>query len=141
MRRVLVLLAVVAALVVMAAGAVVAVNKSCVGGDCVGSREDDVLTGSANVDRIAAMEGNDAITGLAGSDEIYGDEGNDTIDDNGPAVDLDIIYADEGNDTINVYEAGTPGVDTVSCGPGTDRVFFNEDEDVIARNCEIKNPR
>ena len=52
----------------------------------------------------------------------------------------DRILADDGNDLIDVQE-GVGGSDTVFCGPGTkDKVFFDQGSDIIAKNCEIKNP-
>jgi hypothetical protein len=72
---------------------------------------------------------------------MYGDEGNDTIEDGNAAnPDNDLIYGDEGNDIIDVRD-GDLGPDTVNCGPGAkDRVFFDEPEDTVAKNCEIKRP-
>lgn len=62
MKRAVVLLVVVAAVLAMAGGVALALDKGCTGGDCVGTREADTLTGSTNVDRIVGMEGNDTIT-------------------------------------------------------------------------------
>jgi Ca2+-binding RTX toxin-like protein len=137
-RRVVLLLVVVAAVLAMTGGVALALDKGCTGGDCLGTRDADTLTGSTNIDRIAAMEGNDAIDGGAGSDQIFGDEGNDTIVDDGSADDFDSIFGDEGNDTLNVQE-GDVFEDNVDCGPGKkDKVFFDDGIDIIARNCEIK---
>jgi Ca2+-binding RTX toxin-like protein len=136
MRRVVLLLVVAAAVLAMAGG-VVSAALVCAG-DCVGTRQDDTLTGSTNPDRIAGMEGRDTIDGGAQNDEIYGDEGNDTIKDVLNAADNDFIYGDEGNDTINVQENDV-GIDTVNCGPGTkDKVFFDTNFDTINQNCEIR---
>jgi Ca2+-binding RTX toxin-like protein len=138
MRRALLLLVVAAAVLAVAAGAVSAALVCT--GDCVGTREDDTITGTTNPDRIAGMEGNDIISGGAQGDEIYGDEGNDTIEDGTTDTDTDFIYGDEGNDLIDVQE-GVGGADTVFCGSGTkDKVFFDQGSDIIAKNCEIRNP-
>jgi Ca2+-binding RTX toxin-like protein len=78
------------------------------------------------------------------TDEIYGDEGNDTINSGAIAIgvpDSDVIYGDEGNDTIDVRDNDS-GPDTVNCGPGKkDKVSFDKSEDVIANNCEVKQPQ
>ncbi len=141
MRRRIVLLLVVVAALAMVGGVALAVDKSCGGGDCVGTREDDTITGSNSPDRIAGMEGNDTITQpqvFGDSDEIYGDEGNDTITDIIADADRDTIYGDEGNDTIDVRD-GDLGPDFVDCGPGKkDKVFFNPEDTVV--RCEIKKP-
>jgi Ca2+-binding RTX toxin-like protein len=124
MRRAVLLLVVAAAVLALAGGMVWAEDKICTGtgGDCVGTREADNVSGSNSSDRVALLEGNDSIT----QPPVFND--NDTM------------YGDEGNDTINVEDAAGP--DTVNCGPGKrDKVFFNEDEDTISRNCEIKNPQ
>jgi Ca2+-binding RTX toxin-like protein len=76
----------------------------CGGGDCVGTRGADTITGSFLRDRIAAMEGNDVIEGDQDTDDIYGDEGNDTITGAADAGDNDTIFGDQGNDNINVRE-------------------------------------
>ena len=142
MRRAVVLLVVVAAVLAMAGGVALALDKNCTGGDCIGTRGDDFIVGSTNLDRIVGMEGNDQVIGQEGSDEIYGDEGNDIITDNGTNIDFDTIYGDEGNDTIDMYELGVAGADTVNCGPGKkDKVFFDKGIDVIANNCEIRKPQ
>jgi Ca2+-binding RTX toxin-like protein len=151
MRRAVLLLVITAAVLAVAGGVALAVNKICFGAsgssgtltpDCVGTREADTLTAvDDNHHNITGMEGNDIITGGEDSDNIYGDEGNDTIDDfEGNIPDLDRVYGDEGNDTIDVQEA-TNGEDTVNCGPGKkDRVFFDQGTDTISRTCEIRNP-
>jgi Ca2+-binding RTX toxin-like protein len=145
MRRAVLLLVVAAAVLALAGGMVWAEDKICTGtgGDCVGTREADNVSGSNSSDRVALLEGNDSITQppvFNDNDTMYGDEGNDFIHDGTTQNDNDTIYGDEGNDTINVEDAAGP--DTVNCGPGKrDKVFFNEDEDTISRNCEIKNPQ
>ena len=146
MRRALLLLVVAAALLAVVAGAVLAEDKTCTPGDCIGTRGADTLTGQFNtlgINRIAGLEGNDTINGGDSSDIIYGDEGNDTINDGDDPneSDSDTIYGDEGNDTIDVHENNLAGADTVNCGPGTkDKVSFDQGIDKISRNCEIRNP-
>ncbi len=139
-----------AAALVVAAGAVVAADSTCIGGACVGTRGADTITGSSGDDLIAGMEGNDVIDLGLGQDTVYGDEGNDTVIDtsaptSGFVVARDDVYGDEGNDTINVREpsSGDPRghADEVHCGPGKkDKVIYNASRDVIAKDCEIKRP-
>jgi Ca2+-binding RTX toxin-like protein len=140
-RQIVLSLAVALAVLATAGGVVLAVTKTCLETDCMGTREADTLTaGNDNTHHIAGLEGNDIITGGGFHDTIYGDEGNDTINDDA-CIDIDVIYGDEGNDTIDVREdpAGADG-DIVDCGPGKkDKVFFDVGLDTVTR-CEIKNP-
>jgi Ca2+-binding RTX toxin-like protein len=139
MRRVLLLLVVAAAVLALAGGTVLSAPVGCGGGDCVGTRGADTITGSSGLDRIAGMEGNDTINGGMGPDDIYGDEGNDTISHSDASVFLAeaTIFGDEGNDTIDVRDGG--GQDSVDCGPGKkDKVTFDQGIDIIRKNCEIK---
>jgi Ca2+-binding RTX toxin-like protein len=142
MRRA-VLLVVVAAVLALAGGMVLAESKTCATLDCVGTREADTMTGRDSAsDRIAGMEGDDQIDGGESSDTLYGDEGNDTIRDDSGALDVDTVYGDEGNDTIHLNEFnGAAAGDTVNCRPGTkDRVFFDKGVDTIHKSCEIRKP-
>ena len=118
MRRAILLLVLVAAVLALTGGAVLAVDKTCFGSDCVGTRGADKITSSSNgPNNIAGMEGNDIITSGVFHDEIYGDEGNDTID----------------------VQEGDEFPDMVNCVPGTkDKVFFDEGFDTVT-GCEKKN--
>jgi RTX calcium-binding nonapeptide repeat (4 copies) len=141
MRRAVVLLVVVATALAVASGVVLADDKSCTGGDCVGTRDGDTITGTTSADRIAGMEGDDSIASGDGNGQVFGDEGKDTVTDSpftGTENDTDSVFGDEGKDTINVDDGD--GNDSVDCGPGRkDRVFFDEG-DTVLRNCEIRNP-
>src|SRR5215211_949448 len=119
MRRVLLLLVVVAVVLAVAAGMAWAVSITCpTSGDCIGSREADTLTGGSGFQRIAGLEGSDIISGGGLSDEIHGDEANDTTD----------------------VQEGDGSVDTVFCGPGIkDKVFFDQGFDTVT-GCKKKNP-
>jgi Ca2+-binding RTX toxin-like protein len=118
MRRAILLLMLVAAVLALTGGAVLAVDKTCFGSDCVGTRGADKITSSSNgPNNIAGMEGNDIITSGVFHDGIYGDEGNDTID----------------------VQEGDEFPDMVNCVPGTkDKVFFDEGFDTVT-GCEKKN--
>ena len=68
--------------------------------------------GTSENDTIRGLGGNDRLSGKGDPDRLFGGAGNDVID----AVD--------------------PKGDTVSCGPGFDRVLADCDtEDAIAANC------
>jgi hypothetical protein len=62
--------------------------------------------------------------------------------------DADLIRADEGGaDTVNagsgddVIDAhDDPGIDTIDCGDGIDTVDFDAGVDVVADNCENRDP-
>src|SRR4028118_2176573 len=98
MSRALLLVVVVAAVLALAGGMVLAESKTCATLDCVGTREADTMTGRDNAsDRIAGMEGDDQIDGGGSRDTLYGDEG---------------------NDTIHLSEFNGAAGDTVNCGPG-----------------------
>lgn len=137
-RRTMLAVAAVALLFVLSAGAAFALTKTCGGGDCVGTVEDDQLTGTNSSDRIAGLEGNDTIDGRFGPDEIFGGEGNDFIIDNVAQNATDNIFGGSGNDTIDVKDDQF-FADFVDCGGGKrDEVFFDQGQDTIAKNCEVK---
>ena len=57
---------------------------------------------------------------------------------------VDHFYGDSGNDYIHVeWNAGPEdsAKDVVACGPGTDKVWFNEGVDIVNATCEIKHPQ
>jgi len=139
-------LLVIAALLLLALGSrvVLAAGITCTGGDCLGTRDADQVTGSTGRDRIAGMEGGDTITepagGVGDNHQIFGDEGNDVITDKLGGIDNDDIFGDEGNDTIDVDEQGTLddiATDTVDCGPGNKDKVFADSGDTLT-HCEIK---
>ncbi len=95
--------------------------------DGVPSAGDDVLSGSAADDDIAALEGNDVVFGGAGndtesgdegSDSLYGDAGDDVLDG---GADEDSLYGGAGSDTL----IGGSGNDQLSGGSGSDTYVFN----------------
>jgi Ca2+-binding RTX toxin-like protein len=60
----------------------------------------------------------------------------------------DLIRADEGGtDTVNaglgddvIYAHDDSGIDTIDCGEGIDTVDFDAGVDVVADNCENRDP-
>jgi len=74
--------------------------------------DDQVLTGTANVDTLTGGAGNDTLNGLAGNDKLYGNAGNDTLD------------GGAGNDTM----VGGAGDDTYVVDATSDTITENASE-------------
>lgn len=86
-------------------------------------------------DTINGQAGNDLVAGGFGADELRGGGGNDKIIE-GPWKDqsVDRIYGGTGDDLIS--SDNDPGQkDIVSCGPGNDRVYA-DDVDEVSEDCE-----
>ncbi len=104
-------------------------------GTLLGLGGDDVLiAGDANGDTVDGGAGNDTVEGGFGDDRLIGGPGRDAIAGDRKSrcneMACDVLVA--GNDTI---EARDGEVDSVSCGPGTDRVIADV-ADVVAPDCE-----
>lgn len=104
-------------------------------GTLLGLGGDDVLiAGDANGDTVDGGAGNDTVEGGFGDDKLVGGPGRDAIAGDRRTrcneMACDVIVA--GNDTI---EARDGEVDSISCGPGTDRVVADT-ADVVAADCE-----
>jgi hypothetical protein len=95
MRRLPHLLALLALVVAVAAGSVLAASIA-------GTSKADVLRGTARADRLDGKAGNDRLYGLGGRDVLIGGPGNDTL---------------VGGPGIDVFRCG-PGRDTVVGGAG-----------------------
>ena len=119
------------------------------GGDDVlqGRSGDDSMVGHQGVDRINGNEGNDQLWGESDNDVISGDEGNDYIvggsgnDDLAGGPGVDTIWGLEGNDVIYHYypsygESSDGSGDTIYCGEGYDKVFYNRSHGDLAYDCE-----
>ncbi len=166
MKRVILLLAAMAATMVVASGVALAVTK-------IGTNGPDVLRGTNGADNLIGLGGNDVLTGLGGRDNLIGGPGKDVVfgflggDKNlvgGPGNDRvgggkgsDRVVGGEGNDFLSGDPgAGGPWRDIMSGGAGTDVFFaanrpgskdivlcgggvdwvFADRKDVIAPNCE-----
>jgi Ca2+-binding RTX toxin-like protein len=92
----------------------------------------DSLYGRGGDDRLEGGLGADALIGGADNDVLRGGLGVDTVYGDNPEV-----PAEKGDDEIDVRDGQE---DTVDCGPGTDRVFFDESIDDVSKNCENRNP-
>jgi Ca2+-binding RTX toxin-like protein len=80
------------------------------------------------------------VAGSTGDDVVTGnDDANDIFDGEGRETDTGNISGAGGNDLLDVQDGA--GDDTVSCGEGTDTVYFDEgDVLVVPSDCEEQNP-
>jgi len=133
MRRVILLLTVMAATLVLASGVALALTK-------IGTNGPDTLRGTNGNDNLLGKGGNDRLFALNGRDTLLGggEEGNDLLFD-GPDRDvaLDKLSGGAGTDVIGVasLRLKATGADIVTCGSGFDRVVADT-KDVVAPDCE-----
>jgi Ca2+-binding RTX toxin-like protein len=146
MRRVILLLAAMAATLLVASGLALAVNK-------IGTNGPDTLRGTNGDDNLVGKGGNDDIFGLSGSDNLLGGAGKDNVlggnerrplggDKNlagGPGNDRvlgglgsDDLVGDSGNDLVD----GGRGSDDITGDGGTDLLidgpFRETDKDTLS---------
>jgi Ca2+-binding RTX toxin-like protein len=114
MRRTVLLLTVMAAVLVMASGVALAVNK-------VGTNGPDTLRGTNEGDNLSGRGGNDTLFGKGGSDNLLGGSGKDLVLGGGERR--------IGGGDKNL--AGGPGNDVVYGGLGSDNVVGNEGNDLL----------
>lgn len=109
-------------------------NTAAGGSKLVGTRFDDRLRTDTSDDVLDAGAGNDAIDAGYGNDVITPGPGRDTVLADGGAGACDLVSCPlaQGNDTINAVDGEA---DSISCGPGTDRVLADP-IDVLAPDCE-----
>ncbi len=95
---------------------------------------DTLIAGDAHGDTVDGGAGDDQIDGGFGDDKLVGGPGRDIV--NGDRKlrcnEYHCDYFGLGNDTIDVRDGE---VDSVTCGPGTDRVVADAD-DTVAADCE-----
>jgi Ca2+-binding RTX toxin-like protein len=136
MRRVVLLLAVIAATLVVASGVALAITK-------IGADGPDTLKGTDKADNLSGRGGNDDLFGLGGRDNLLGGPGKDNVlggnenrpqqgDKNlagGPSSDRvlgglgsDNLAGDSGNDFVD----GGFGSDSISGGDGTEYLADGE---------------
>jgi Ca2+-binding RTX toxin-like protein len=136
MRRVILVLAVMAATLVAASGIALAVNK-------IGTNGPDTLRGTNGADNLDGRAGNDTLFGLGGRDNLRGGSGKDLVfggserrlsggDKNlvgGRGNDVvlgglgsDNILGEEGNDFVADGPDGDFATDKLSAGEGNDVV-------------------
>src|SRR5829696_8566574 len=158
MRRLILLLTMMAATLVVASGVALAVTKIGTNGpdtlkgtnaadtligkgandvlfNLVGGPGNDGVLGGEDSDTLTGNSGNDAVNGGPGSDKILGGEGNDYLlagDRRGGATDT--LIGGEGNDVLDLIDKPAKR-DVVTCGGGFDRVLADT-EDAVAPDCE-----
>jgi Ca2+-binding RTX toxin-like protein len=66
-------------LLVASAGVALAANITCLGGPCVGTEQNDRITGSQVDDEIHALGGRDEVTARGADDPVEGGAGRDDI--------------------------------------------------------------
>jgi Ca2+-binding RTX toxin-like protein len=157
MRQVALSLTVIGATLLLASGIALAAAVQCVpgAGSCLGTAQDDVITGTdghdaifahSGSDEVYAQGGDDSVSGgsgadlllgdssesaaFAGDDQIFGGVGMDSVSGFGGSDNLSGSY---GNDIINAEPyllppADTPpeGVDSVKGGRGDDTIYARD---------------
>lgn len=149
MKRSVLVLAIVGAVVVAVAGAALAQSISCPGGGaCGGTARNDTMRGGTGDDRMVGGGGDDRMFGGSGQDMVKGKRDSDTIEG---GEDDDKVKGGSGRDTVkggpgdDIVRGGTHGKtndgarDVLDCGGGTDTVYFVDGRDSV-RNCELENP-
>ncbi len=92
---------------------------------------DDLLKGGPGWDEMAGFGGSDEFLGGVRGDFIYAEESSANEGE-------DTVKSGRGNDFILAVDEAK---DTISCGKGkNDVAFFDEGIDVVANNCEHRNP-
>ena len=147
MRKLIMVSVLVFSATLLFAGAVFAVNKMCPG-DCRGSKENDVISGSSRGQVIYGERGNDRVLGRAGddyvkggsdNDEVYGQSGDDRVKG---TLGRDRVFGGTGDDILRAGAVEQPNDgarDVLECGEGVDTAYFTPGQDVV-RDCEILNP-
>ena len=115
----------------------------------VGTPGPDTIRGGPGADRIFGRDGDDRIVSGPGPDLVSGDRGADTLSGGAGG---DVILGGGGNDRLvggsgrdlllggnsdDSIRARDGAVDTISCGPGRDRVIADR-IDHVRRDCELK---
>lgn len=93
-------------------------------------------------DELFASNGQDVLFGFGGSDLLRGGgKADDIIADDSRATTFnpgrDTVRSDGGADEIFAQDGYR---DTIDCGNNVDTVFFDKGLDVVAGNCETRNP-
>ncbi len=112
MRRLVLLLTVMAAALVLASGVALAVTK-------IGTNGNDVLKGTDGKDNLLGLGGQDDIFGKGGSDNLLGGPGKDNVlggDERRPGGGDKNLAGGEGNDAV----LGGRGSDNIVGGDGND---------------------
>ncbi len=132
MRRLILLLTMMAATLVVASGVALAVNK-------VGTNGPDTLKGTNGADKLLGKGGNDVLFSLAGRDTLLGEEGKDWVlggNDQRPLGGEKNLLGGPGNDGVLGGEdsdnlTGNSGNDFADGGPGSDKIVGGEGNDYL----------
>lgn len=122
MRKLALLLGIMATAMMLASGIAVAKNFQ-------GDGKDNRLVGTSNNDTIAGSGGDDNVSGKGGMDRVYGNSGADKVSGGAGPDDVfggkgaDKLFGNGGNDYIN--SADNRGGDAIDCGPGEDRAVID----------------
>jgi len=103
---------------------------------CVGTNEDDTITGTLDRDVIAGLNGNDKIDAGTGDDVVCGGNGDDEIDG---GTGNNSLIGGNGNDTLygsmraqdKDYLEGGNGDDTLMSKPGDDTLTGDRGDDTL----------
>src|SRR5919112_124708 len=120
MRRVILLLTMMAATLVVASGVALAVNK-------IGTNGPDTLKGTNAADKLLGKGANDVLFSLAGRDNLLGEEGKDWVlggNERRPLGGDKNLVGGPGNDGVN----GGEGSDNLTGNSGNDFVLDGEGE-------------
>ena len=95
-----------------------------------GNGQDNLITGTDDVNYLVGNGGNDTIYGMGGVDKIYGD------DDIHTAFGNDVLFGGHGNDTLyggqgNDVLRGGEGADVLSGGTGYDTAGFEDAQTAV----------
>jgi Ca2+-binding RTX toxin-like protein len=108
-----------------------------------GGKGADFAWADIGADKLYGGSGLDTLEGADGQDFVHGGPEKDVLDGNPGA---DQIQGGDGSDTIHTgfkrYRDGSRevdgAIDTVDCGSGTDKVYFEKGVDKVNANCEQK---
>ena len=127
MKRVVVLLAVMATALVVASGVALAASIDCPNrpnGTCIGTSNDDTITGTPQPDQIRARGGDDAVKARNAADFVLAGIGKDRVNGNGG--DDELLFGGE----VRPLDSETPtdfldkSDDVVHGGPGNDQMII-----------------
>jgi hypothetical protein len=141
MRRVVILLAVIAVVVAVGGGTALAKTIRCDGGNCFGTNRADSIFGTNRHDAIFARNGGD-LNGQDGNDRVFGGLGDDWVKGGRHA---DTVKGDLGNDRLtggsghNVIRAGDGMRDLIICGANSRNFIYYDPHLDRFRNCDFVN--
>jgi Ca2+-binding RTX toxin-like protein len=136
-RRLILLMAAMAAVLVVVSGVAYALSVQCDGtndqdpdpGQCRGTNQNDVITGTAQRDIILALAGFDEVRGLGGRDELNGGSNADSLHGGN---DNDTYNGNGGPDFLDEFQDTTDaGNDVMNGGGSTDFIQGNQGNDII----------